>query len=193
MSLYVKRFPSGEVVLGGNVVSSANCNMYTVAVVPAVVVSNPNPNPEPAPEPGDARLTANEVQAASGENYIAVPGLRDGETSYLDRRYAYSEVPNELVGGVYIRTANDDKRSGGNDFLRFSINREAAVYVAHDDRISSKPSWMLDFSDTGMNLVTADVPMSLFKKRFSAGGVVLGGNGATSGDTNNYTVVVVAE
>ncbi|MFP4420632.1 MAG: fibronectin type III domain-containing protein [Desulfococcaceae bacterium] len=187
MSLFKKKFPSGEVVLGGNVVSPANCNMYTVAVLPAAGASGPDP------EPGDIALAVREVRAASGEDYIAVTGLQDGETSYLDRSYAYDEVPNDLVGSVYVRTANDNKLSSGNDFLRFSITRDAVVYVAHDDRIRGKPSWMLDFSDTGMDLITADVPMSLFQKRFSAGEVVLGGNGATSGQTNNYTVIVGSE
>lgn len=165
--------------------------MYTVAIREAETAWTPGmPAPEPPPTDG---FTVTDLRAESGKPYNVVDGLEDGETSYIDRNYSYSDVPDTLAGGVYIRTANDDKLSKGDAFLRFSTNQRATVYVAHDDRIPRKPSWMIGFSDTGDDLVSADKPMSLFRKSFPAGEIVLGGNGAPNSNTNNYTVILLAE
>ena len=191
MSIFWKRFSAGEVVLGGNGASNTSCNMYTVAIREAETAWTPGmPAPEPPPTDG---FTVTDLRAESGKPYNVVDGLEDGETSYIDRNYSYSDVPDTLAGGVYIRTANDDKLSKGDAFLRFSTNQRATVYVAHDDRIPRKPSWMIGFSDTGDDLVSADKPMSLFRKSFPAGEIVLGGNGAPNSNTNNYTVILLAE
>lgn len=190
MSIYRKSFPAGEVVLGGNDSPSGSVNMYTVAARPAIDAADPTPDPSPVPEDP---LAVGQVRAASGEAYVVADGLRNGAKSYIDRDYGYDGIPSTLSGAAYIRTANDDKTSSGNTFLRFSVNRDVAVYVAHDDRISAKPSWLSGFRDTGDDLTTAAKPMSLYRKRFAAGEVVLGGNGASSRGTNQYTVILVPE
>ena len=97
-------------------------------------------------------------------------------------------------GKTYIKTANDDKSSTGSSFLTFDINRDATVYVAHDDRINPKPSWMNDFVDTCDHLTFSDnsYTFSLYAQVFAAGSVTLGGNyGEVS--SSMYTVVVAEQ
>jgi len=48
--------------------------------------------------------------------------------------------------------------------------------VAHDDRISQKPSWLTSFTDTGDDLVGGGGTFSLYANNFSAGHISLGGN-----------------
>ncbi len=128
---------------------------------------------------------------SSGGNYeIISDGLIQGVPVYIDRDFIFSSVPPELAGKTYIKTANDDKSSSGISFLSFEVNQDVSVYVAHDDRIITKPVWLSSFADTGEKLVTSDTPLSLYEKDFSAGTVTLGGNG---GDVTSsmYSVIVV--
>lgn len=145
---------------------------------------------DPEPIPGD--FTVSDLRAASGKAYVLAAGLRDGEASYIDRNFRYARVPSALVGSHYIRVANNDKGSRGDDFLRFTVSRDAMVYVVHDDRMSDKPSWLADFEDTGATLVSESPrnPMGIYRKRFPAGEVVLGGNTPSRTSYNMYTVVV---
>ena len=115
-----------------------------------------------------------------------------GKPQYVDRAYTFSSVPAALVGLDYLQTVNDDKSSQGLPWITFDISQDVTVYVAHDDRISPKPSWMAGFVDTGMDLVSAGGgTFSLFAKDFPPGTVGLGGN-IDSGSTSYsmYTVVV---
>jgi len=89
------------------------------------------------------------------------------QEQYVDRTYTFTNMPPFVQGQTYIKTENDDKGSTGTSFLTFDINQAARVYVAHDDRIVSKPSWMSSFADTGDNLVTSedDNIFSLYLKK----------------------------
>ncbi len=114
-----------------------------------------------------------------------------GKVQYVDRTYTFSAVPASTVGLLYLRTANDDKNSTGTSFVAFDVSAPVTVYVAHDDRITAKPSWLGTYTDTGENVVSGGGTFSLWAKDFAAGRVVLGGNIA-SGTTSAsmYTVVV---
>ena len=122
---------------------------------------------------------------------VAYNGLNIGAVEFVDRTYIFNSVPSAYRGKTYIKTANDDKGSTGSSFVTFDINRGATVYVAHDDRINPKPSWMSDFIYTGDNLVSSDSSntFSLYAKVFVAGTVTLGGNYGSS--ASMYSVVVV--
>ena len=115
---------------------------------------------------------------ASGRSYEVVEdGLLNGALAYIDRGYTYSSVPALLQGATYIKTANDDKGSSNASFLSFEVNQDVIVYVAHDDAIGTRPSWLTSsFSDTGDNLVTTDTTLSIFESNYLAGTVTLGGN-----------------
>ena len=127
----------------------------------------------------------------SGEDYEVVEsGLVDGALAYIDRSYTFTDIPAYLEAATYIKTANDDKVSVGDDFLSLDVNQDVTVYVAHDDLITDKPSWLLDFTDTGDQLVTTDKSLSIYAKNFPAGTVTLGGKLAEGavGQSSNYTV-----
>ncbi|NIT59315.1 MAG: hypothetical protein GWN00_24765, partial [Aliifodinibius sp.] len=87
------------------------------------------------------QINITNLTVASGEPYQVVTGLADDSLVYIDRSYIYSNVPAMLTGNqvVYIRTANNDKLSEGNQFLSFDISLSASIYVAHDDRYQIKP------------------------------------------------------
>lgn len=182
LSLFGKNFPQGNISLGGNGGTSGH-SMYTVMAVPL---------DEPPPPPPSEDVTVSDISVDSLEPYTAHMDLAVGDLEYIDRDYTYSSMPVEIEGHTYIRTANDDKFSDGadSDFLRFTIDQDATIYVAHDNRITTKPSWLGLFTDTGIEVETTDVTLTLFKKDFTAGQVSLGGNGAMS-SLSMYTVMAV--
>ncbi len=117
--------------------------------------------------------------------------LDAGKVQYVDRTFTFSTVPAAFTGLPFLRTANDDKSSSGSSWITFDLSQAATVYVAHDDRVAPKPSWMGAFADIGADLVSGGGTHSLFARDFSAGPVALGGN-VESGTTTNsmYTVVL---
>jgi hypothetical protein len=110
---------------------------------------------------------------------------------YIDRGYTYSTVPTWLQGATYIKTANGDKNSSAVSFLTFDVNQDVTVYVAYDSRVTTKPSWLESFTDTGDDLVNTDTTFDLFAKSYPAGTITLGGN--YSGATSMYTVIIVGQ
>ncbi len=159
--------------------------------------------------PPSSTLNISNLTVSSGKAYVVpTSGLQTGGTVYIDRNYTFTTVHASVQGAAYIRTANDDKAATNATFLSFTVNQPVSVYVAHGDRITSKPSWLNTFTDTGANLVTSDATFSLFVRSFPAGTITLGGNasgggfsmysvivksnGATPGDTTSPTVTLTA-
>jgi hypothetical protein len=139
-----------------------------------------------------AELVIGGLTVYSGEAYEVVQdGLVAGALVYIDRSFTFSSIPASLEGATYIKTANDDKCSSGDSFLSFDVNQDVTIYVAHDNRIAQKPSWLASFTDSGDDLITTDTSFSLFAKDFPAGTVTLGGNEAC--DLSMYMVVVVGK
>ncbi len=140
-------------------------------------------------EEWSTQLFVRDLKVDSDRTYrVLRHGMRKGAELYTDRDYTYTKVPELARGATYIRTANDDSGSGGDAFLRFRINLAATVYVAHDERADDKPDWLQTFERTDHVLETTDVPFRLFRKRYPAGEVVLGGNG--SGAPSMYQVLL---
>ena len=136
-------------------------------------------------------MVISNLTVASGRTYeIIYNGVQNGALVYIDRTYTYSTIPTSLQGTTYIKTANDDKASSSASFLTFEVNQDVTVYVAHDDRITTKPSWLASFTDTGDNLVTTDTTLSVFASNYLAGTITLGGN---EGGYSMYTVVIVGQ
>jgi len=136
-----------------------------------------------------ASLVISNVSPASYT--VQYNSLAVGQLVYIDRDYAFTNVAS-LGGSTYIKTANDDKSSTASSFLTFNINKDSTVYVAHDDGISPKPSWMSTFTDTGANFTHngSISTFSVYSKDFSAGTVTLGGNSGND-ISSMYSVVVV--
>jgi fibronectin type 3 domain-containing protein len=162
-------------------------NIQDLAIPRNVITSNTTVN-----YAFEAQLIINNLTVASGLNYeIVENGLTNGALVYIDRSYTYISVPSSLQSTTYIKTANNDKGSTGASFLGFDVNQDVTVYVAYDDRITTKPSWMASFTDTGDNLVTTDTTLSLFSKDYSAGTITLGGN--EDSGYSMYTVIIVGQ
>jgi len=122
-------------------------------------------------------------------NAVAPGALAVGELIYTDRTYTFTNVAS-LGGKTYIKTANNDKYSTASSYMTFTVNQNVTVYVAHDDTIAPKPSWLSPFTDTGENVTTSQgATYSLYRKDFNAGTVTLGGN-AGGVSSSMYSVII---
>ncbi|MCP4583421.1 MAG: hypothetical protein GY839_17570 [candidate division Zixibacteria bacterium] len=101
-------------------------------------------------------------------------------------------MPSSFNGCTWIRSANDSKTYTGTTLVSFTINDNADVYVAHNDLITSKPTWLADWIDSGENIVNNESPantFSLYQKNYVSGSTVsLGNNGNTS--ESMYTIII---
>ena len=135
---------------------------------------------------------------------INQPGYTDdyvqvSQEYYIDRPYTLLNLPPDKVNLLWIKTANDDKLNAQEEFLSFSINIDADLYVGYDHRVSSLPNWIANhFTDSGLEVEVSDTdasPMRLWFKPVQTGTVTLGGNMASgaSGAGSMYIVLLGAE
>ncbi len=135
----------------------------------------------------DSPLIENLV-VSSGKQNVGVT-LSEGAIAFIDRdKYLYTNVPEFLIGGVYIQTAVRDI-SRANYSMTFDLQKKSEVYIVHSDGESNKPNWMDGFKDTGYNLQFYKTS-SIYSKTFQAGKIEIGENGTSANDM--YTVVLVA-
>ena len=131
------------------------------------------------------------VSVNSGKTYEPVQnGAEYGKLVYIDRTYTFTQVPEYLQGATYIKTANGDKNSKGDNFLSFYVNQDVTIYIGYDIRIGGTPSWLINFTDTGDEIATSDTTFRLFAKDLPSGTITLGGN-ESGGGYSMYTVVIV--
>ncbi|MBT3315518.1 MAG: hypothetical protein HN390_12995 [Anaerolineae bacterium] len=173
------------------VIVPTNTSIIHPTITPSLTLI---PSITPRPE-----LSISILGVSSGRTYF-LENLRNGAPVYADRDFLFTEVPSFLMDENYIITANDDK-FGGKDFaytLRFHVNQEVIVYVAHDDDYSNKPDWLKSFSDTNSDLIfyveSNRIILSLYERSFPAGTISLGGN-VSSSETENHAMysVVISE
>lgn len=148
------------------------------------------PPPPPPPPPPTGGLISN-VTTSTGTN-ATVDTLAVGKDVYIDRDYTFTGVPAAFVGHEYILTANNDKSVTSPNYLTFTLDEAATVYVAYDERwVGNLPTWLSSWSQEAQILTTTDaVDRVLYSKAFPAGQVVLGGN-SQSPDSSNYSVIAV--
>ncbi|WNM57962.1 Ig-like domain-containing protein [Candidatus Nitrospira allomarina] len=160
-------------------------NTKTSGSIVVTVSSNSTPPPPSA-------FSISNLAVASGQTYVVpTSGLQPGGRVYIDRAFTFTTIPAGLQGAAYVRTANDDKAATTSAFLSFTVNQPVSVSVAHDVRITPKPSWLSTFTDTGTSLGTSDTTLRLFVRSFPAGTITLGGN---AGDgLSMYSVIVKSE
>jgi len=151
------------------------------------------------------KVEVTDIEVGSGKAYkVGDGGLEIGTKYYIDRDYTVTAMAEELEGATWIMTANDDKNTQGEDFLKFQVKVPVVVWVAHDSRGEEEkggvpPGWLSE--DGGwekhpdMTITVTDGNMGdfiLWSKEFEKGEIVLGGNAdaPAAGQGSNYIVLL---
>lgn len=164
-SLYRKSYAAGATVsLGNN--GNTSLGQYVVIVKPnaPALISN---------------LTVNDT--ANAADWSIRTNLQSGDLAYGDRTVTFATVPSTVAGSAWIRTAMDSKTYTGTTLVTFRVNSNAEVFVGHNDAITTKPSWLSTWTDTGADVTSNGLTYSLYRKTYTSGSTVsLGNNGDTS-------------
>jgi hypothetical protein len=143
-----------------------------------------------------SELVISDLRVESGKYYeIVYNGLFQNVTYYFDLPiYKVNTLPPDLLGSTFIRTAFADRNYASDAFMRFTINKSATVYVGYDTR-DDYASWLDSFMYTGKQIITSDPTCNfrLFKKDFSAGEVILGGNKVGVIHSKVMYIVIITE
>ncbi len=91
--------------------------------------------------------------------------LQVGDLVYGDRTYKFTQVPQELTGSEWIRTACDSKIYA-TDEASFIAKSDISVYVGLDTRATNIPAWLSSWTVTGETIVSDNnsVAYNIYKK-----------------------------
>ena len=121
--------------------------------------------------------------------------LNVGDEYYIDRNYTVTNIPTEINGHLWIKTANDDRNRSDDNFLNFKLNKVAKIYIAYDSRASSYPNWLVnDFYRIGKSIGVSENTgnLDLWEKVCEPGEISLGANLAEgAGNVKSMYVVIV--
>ena len=138
-----------------------------------------------------------DLKAKSGQDYrIDWQGIQAGKRHYTDRTYHITHVPGELKGMPFLRTWNNDDRKIAEEWLSFRSSENVTLYVCVDRRVNAPLEWMKigqpeGFQKTDLTLETTDPVFQLYKKRFAAGTIKLGGNLNHPDDSRRGNYIVI--
>jgi DNA-binding beta-propeller fold protein YncE len=130
----------------------------------------------PARSGGRPRLLVSAPSSRTGRA-LGLGTFKRGTKLYTDRNFRYYTTRG-FKGRAYVLTSNDDKRESGSDFLRLHVNQPVTVYVAYDNRMDARPSWLDGWHQHRRRLWTSDTRRRVFRRDMPAGWVTLGGNRA---------------
>jgi len=171
-----------------------NSGQFTVTTQAITLNLNPGgPTVTLAPTQPPGNITNLVVNDTNAPDWSVRTNLQVGDVQYGDRSYTFTTIPTEYRGFEWIRTANDSKAYTETILATFKVKYDSVVYIAHDDRYTTKPTWLAGWTDTGSNILNSDVAspppvFSLYSKNFTSGSTItLGPNGGSG--FSMYTVL----
>jgi hypothetical protein len=137
------------------------------------------------------------VWVSTGKRYD-VTQAKVGGSVYIDRDYTILAISPALDGGTLIRSSNNDKQVGSPEHLKLLLRSPADVYIAYDGRAKTFPAWLTEggWQRTGETFRSkdgsGDLSRVVFRKRFPAGPVTLGGpmQQPAKGGSTHYVVII---
>jgi|GEM_PF-2542818 len=136
------------------------------------------------------------LASSLGTNVPAVELMETGDLYRLNTTDTITSIPAGLLNGRWIKTNNDSTNTSAN-YLSFTVDRPATVYIGYDGGSTARPSWMSTYASTGQSVGATDpngATMNLYTRTFSSGSTVtLGGNNATgaANSNTNYIAIIV--
>lgn len=131
------------------------------------------------------------ISVSTGKPYsLATAAV--GAMPYIDRSYTIVSLPEALEHQILLQTANDDKWIESRDFVLLEVDRPVTVYLCYAASAERRPDWARDFAPTGETLVTTDRVYEVFRKRFDAGRIALGGNKYPDIEAPSQYIVVLS-
>ncbi len=115
------------------------------------------------------------VPYAEGRIKYRSRGLTEGLTTYSDRTYVISNLPDRFKDCGFIKINNADIKKDiytgsakNGDYLRFKMNRSATIYILAYGNFTETPDWLMDWEYEQINdvILTTSNPTNCWSKHF---------------------------
>jgi beta-galactosidase len=114
-----------------------------------------------------------------------------GKNIYVDRDFAMSDLPAELVGADWVQAADGDSLYPATDLMEISVPAGTVVFVAHDDRLS-RPAWLRYlFEPTRTQLRVNGRTKTVFRRNIESDQSLTLGPNVENADVNAADMYVV--
>ncbi|MDR3001385.1 MAG: rhamnogalacturonan lyase [Fibromonadaceae bacterium] len=118
-----------------------------------------------------------------------------GQKAYGDREYLTISVPEGLLGAEWISSSMETRRSiSSSAIIQFEMKIDGIVHVIHENRVTTKPSWLADFTATelvaSVNDNQEDRLFTVYSKEFLAGETVSMGRNSNDGTAQSLMYLV---
>jgi hypothetical protein len=126
----------------------------------------------------------------NASHWIEQGNLQKGASMYGEANISITSLPGFLAGADWIQTAYGSKNFTDKTIATFQLIADAEVFIAHNKKIISKPTWLKDFRKVeGTIQNEAGEVFEIYKKQFRKNDTVrLGANGNT--EASMYIVIV---
>lgn len=143
------------------------------AIISAIAIASKNANAKPASSVSLIQDFKAFNNAAKG--WKLKSWLNTGDTVHMDSATGFSSLPPILYGAEWIQTSSNKRSSDGDNLARFTVSESSDVYIALDEKVTSKPSWLKEYADA-KKVIETNMPtgskLNLFAKRFTKGELV---------------------
>jgi beta-galactosidase len=99
----------------------------------------------PAVPPALPAVKANFVEAFSYSGPTAKVHVeadaQNGKSIYVDRNFAFENLPAQLRGAEWVQAAQDDHAYSALDLIELGAGKGTSIFVAHDERLTT-PVWL---------------------------------------------------
>jgi beta-galactosidase len=182
---YSTEFPATPVVL-----LPENRPLQTAAI------DDPASSASPSPTPGTVGRFARAFSYSGPTTIVHLErGATNGKNVYVDRDYAFTDLPAELNGADWVQAANSDCHYEAVDLMEIAVADNAVVLIAHDAELP-RPNWLATaFQPTDLQLTINGRAMSVFERKVGRSeSLTLGPNSDTRSQKacNMYVVFVKA-
>src|SRR5262245_47419861 len=136
----------------------------------------------------------------------SLANLAEGDFYFSDRNTPGSHIlvtiPAKFRCAQWVKTPNDDKDQTSLTLVQIQLTQPSVIYVGLDNRAAAGPTWLTSaFTDTGLNIGITETgtqtSFRVWRRKFPAGAVVLGGNSAAGSSfpngKSNYVVFAVPD
>ncbi len=161
------------------------------ALISAIAIASLNKNIKPATSPASLIKDLTVDGKTVEKEWKLNEWLDTGDEQYADKKNAFSSLPSNLYGAKWIAVPAIIKHS--NKFIaQFSVGEDVDIFIAMDNLITEKPSWLKEYGNTKTTLANSEGKVfAIYKRRYKKDEIVLLGNNgiAEKGKPAMYTVM----
>jgi pectate lyase len=194
---------TGAVSCGGAVLSSSSVTPSSSSVVSSSssVTSGSSAVSEVLLGSGEYIDSLILYDVTNAANWSIQSNLRENVAVFGDREHIISSVSSSLSGAEWIRTAMETRTYTSPAIMaKFKMKKAGTVYIAYEDRITTKPAWLASggFTAVSQTMTVTETggtarPFTIYGKACAQGETVILGVNSNNGTTSSMMYLVAVK